>query len=264
MMRVLPLVVAASLAWGAGAFAPSPALPAKPRLQGAAHGAVRTRSHSAPGSRHRHRLLQLRMAQDEGEGPKEAEMSLGELLSLPTGEMFMSIGSMLMKPRLNLPTFLASTTVGSVLLAGFLIFSFFTTSDIRILDTADNGSSKNILLFGEVLKDLEEGYVEKVDAEKLFQTAVEAMTASLDPYTEFESQKVSEDNQIRYNGRYGGVGMGIERDWTIDPQKGKKLREDRFRVSSALEGYAWDVGMRGELPRSRSKSESSARLDDLT
>jgi hypothetical protein len=244
MMRVLPLLVAASLAWGADAFAPCPALPAAKRL----HGVARARSHRAPPGSLWRKPLQLRMAQDEGEGPNEAEMSLGKLLALPTGEMFMSIGSMMMKPRLNIPTFFASTTVSSVLLAGFLIFSFFTASDIRILDTADNGSSKNILLFGEVLKDLEEGYVEKVDAEKLFQTAVEAMTASLDPYTEFESQKVSEDNQIRYNGRYGGVGMGIERDWTIDPQKGKKLRPDRFRVSSALEGYAWDVGMRGKLP----------------
>ena len=67
--------------------------------------------------------------------------------------------------------------------------------------------AKSILLFGEVLRDLEEGYVDKVDAEKLFQTAAEAMTASLDPYTEFETKKVSEDNLIRYNGRYAGVGM---------------------------------------------------------
>ena len=38
--------------------------------------------------------------------------------------------------------------------------------------------------------------------------------------------------------------MGIERDWTIDAVKGKKLDPSRFRVSSALQGYAWDVGMR--------------------
>jgi len=88
---------------------------------------------------------------------------------------------------------------------------FFTTTDIRILDTRDSNdqSTKSILLFGEVLKDIEEGYVDKVDTETLFQTAAEAMTASLDPYTEFESKTESEDNMIRFNGRYGGVGMGI-------------------------------------------------------
>ena len=191
--------------------------------------------------------MHLHMAEDKGEGPDQGEsLSIGELLALPTMEMFQEIGAILGKPRLSLPVFLLSTTVSSVVLACLLVLSFFTTSDIRILDTADNGSSRNILLFGEVLKDLEEGYVEKVDSEKLFQTAVEAMTASLDPYTEFETQKVSEDNQIRYNGRYGGVGMGIERDWTIDATRGKKPDSTRFRVSSALEGYAWDVGMRGE------------------
>lgn len=199
--------------------------------------------------------MHLHMAEDKGEGPDQGEsLSIGELLALPTMEMFQEIGAILGKPRLSLPVFLLSTTVSSVVLAGLLVLSFFTTSDIRILDTADNGSSRNILLFGEVLKDLEEGYVEKVDSEKLFQTAVEAMTASLDPYTEFETKKVSEDNQIRYNGRYGGVGMGIERDWTIDATRGKKPDNTRFRVSSALEGYAWDVGMRGKAAATSSSN----------
>ena len=57
-----------------------------------------------------------------------------------------------------------------------MIVAFFSTSEIRILDTSNNDqSTKSILLFGEVLQDLEEGYVEKVDTEELFQTAVEAM-----------------------------------------------------------------------------------------
>ena len=34
-----------------------------------------------------------------------------------------------------------------------------------------------------------------------------------------------------------------ERDWTVGV-KGRKVDPSRFRVSSALEGYAWDVGMR--------------------
>jgi len=171
--------------------------------------------------------------------------SIGELLALPTGEMFRQVGRYLLQPRISIPAFLAATSFLSVALASTLIFAFFTTTDIRILDTSENSdkSSKSILLFGEVLKDLEDGYVDKVDTDTLFQTAAEAMTASLDPYTEFESKTESEDNMIRYNGRYGGVGMGIERDWTVDG-KGKQVDRSRFRVSSALEGYAWDVGMR--------------------
>ena len=33
----------------------------------------------------------------------------------------------------------------------------------------------------------------------------------------------------------GGTMQGIERDWTIDSSKGRKVDATRFRVSSALE-----------------------------
>jgi C-terminal peptidase prc len=171
--------------------------------------------------------------------------TVGELLSLPTGEMFGEILGFLCKPRFSIGTFFVSTSILSVTMAVVLVLAFFTNTDFRVVDVGSGSDSgtKGTLLFGEVLRDLEEGYVDKVDTEKLFETAVEAMTASLDPYTEFETQKVSEDNNIRYNGRYAGVGMGIERDWLVDAN-GKKVDKSRFRVSSALEGYAWDAGMR--------------------
>ena len=45
-------------------------------------------------------------------------------------------------------------------------------------------------LFEEVLYDLNAGYVDKVNPEKLFETAVTAMLKSLDPYTEFEVRDI--------------------------------------------------------------------------
>ena len=241
--------------------------------------------------------------------------SIGELLALPTGEMFRQVGRYLLQPRISIPAFLAATSFLSVALASTLIFAFFTTTDIRILDTSENSdkSSKSILLFGEVLKDLEDGYVDKVDTDTLFQTAAEAMTASLDPYTEFESKTEAPTPKSQYvqdveretqQGTDHGEGVAergqhdkiqrtlwwrwhghryltpnrptqsmrhvprpcislrahapahapahththtfalrAERDWTVDG-KGKQVDRSRFRVSSALEGYAWDVGMR--------------------
>ena len=126
--------------------------------------------------------------------------SIGELLALPTGEMFRQVGRYLLQPRISIPAFLAATSFLSVALASTLIFAFFTTTDIRILDTSENSdkSSKSILLFGEVLKDLEDGYVDKVDTDTLFQTAAEAMTASLDPYTEFESKTEAPTPKSQY------------------------------------------------------------------
>ena len=172
-----------------------------------------------------------------------------QFLNQPTGDMFAAIIAALCKPRISIGTSIITTGLSAVMLSVVLISIFFVNlqdAGLRILDVGDatESSAKSILLFGEVLRDLEEGYVDKVDADKLFQTAAEAMTASLDPYTEFETKKVSEDNFIRYNGRYAGVGMGIERDWVVDAEKGKKTDKTRFRVSSALEGYAWDAGIR--------------------
>jgi hypothetical protein len=173
--------------------------------------------------------------------------TMGDLLALPTGEMLGVIVSEMWKPRVSLPAFFASTLVTSVAFSALLLVAFFDNADVRFYGTnsgldSDDTTSKSVLLFGEVLKSLDEGYVEKVDTEKLFATAVEAMTASLDPYTEFENKAVSEDNLIRFNGRYAGVGLGIERDWVVDAQLGRRLDKSRFRVSNALEGYAWEEG----------------------
>ncbi|CEM03607.1 unnamed protein product [Vitrella brassicaformis CCMP3155] len=56
------------------------------------------------------------------------------------------------------------------------------------------------------------GYVEKVDTEKLFNTAVTAMLRSLDPYTEFENLQAASDLRENVAGRYGGVGLVIAVD----------------------------------------------------
>lgn len=189
---------------------------------------------------------------EAGENIGPIVRTMGDLLALPTGEMFGVIVSEMWKPRVSLPAFFASTLVTSVAFSALLLVAFFDNTDVRFYGQKNSGvdsddtTSKSVLLFGEVLKSLDEGYVEKVDTEKLFATAVEAMTASLDPYTEFENKAVSEDNLIRFNGRYAGVGLGIERDWVVDAQLGRRLDKSRFRVSNALEGYAWEEGHQRE------------------
>ena len=42
-------------------------------------------------------------------------------------------------------------------------------------------------LFGEILADLQDKYVEPINVDKLAETGYQAMLSSLDPYTEFES-----------------------------------------------------------------------------
>ena len=80
---------------------------------------------------------------------------------------------------------------------------------------------------------LPQAYVEdNVDVDQLFQTGVNAMLGSLDPYSAYENARQSEDLTMRTVGRYGGVGLTIGND------------NDDVIVLGALEGFAFDAGMR--------------------
>ena len=89
------------------------------------------------------------------------------------------------------------------------------------------------VLFGTILENVKAAYVDRdVDVDKLFQTGVNAMLGSLDPYSSYENAVQSEDLSVRTKGRYGGVGLTIGRDG------------DETVVLGALEGFAYDAGMR--------------------
>jgi hypothetical protein len=172
---------------------------------------------------------------------------------------------------------------------------------------AKNNINQPVILFETILNDLNEAYVDDVDIQKLFETGVKAMvrkkvffivsyvcsymkptsyscynsmfqTASLDPYTEFESRQEAIDLEESVSGVYGGVGLVIRgstltadaEDILLEPVstdgeksakppivknlededraalKRRKLKsmEDGIRVVSAFEGYAYDAGLR--------------------
>lgn len=69
--------------------------------------------------------------------------------------------------------------------------------------------AKPVELFEDILMDLQAGYVDEVEPNKLFETATSAMLKSLDPYTEFENMASAKAMQESVSGKYGGVGMVI-------------------------------------------------------
>lgn len=139
-----------------------------------------------------------------------------------------------------------------------------------------------VTLFETILSDLDNGYVDKVDTNKLFETGVNAMLNSLDPYTEFEGRKEAVEMTESVSGKYAGVGLvisgSVEPDndsmqKILDTEKGvdddvdgtldqedideivkenqiklqkarEKIKNKGIRVMSAFEGYAFDYGMR--------------------
>ena len=96
---------------------------------------------------------------------------------------------------------------------GGTINNSFPTSEGMNKINAENKNVNNVnqpvILFETILNDLNDAYVDKVDVQKLFETGVKAMTASLDPYTEFESRLEAKSLEESVTGKYGGVGLVI-------------------------------------------------------
>lgn len=125
-----------------------------------------------------------------------------------------------------------------------------------------------VTLFQDILVDLNNDYVDKIDPAKLFKTGIKAMLKSLDPYTEFEDLEAAKSMQESVSGKYGGVGLIISSK--IDPNPATFLKKEPLpssvdigvgskdilsvkpvvekpkgvNVVDAFEGYAYDAGMR--------------------
>jgi carboxyl-terminal processing protease len=92
---------------------------------------------------------------------------------------------------------------------------------------------KNFTIFGRLYEELAMGYVEDVDPELLMRTGIDAMLGTLDPYTVFLDEADNEDMDILMHGRYGGVGLGVDR------------RGGKLVVVAPFEGYSgYEQGIR--------------------
>ena len=92
---------------------------------------------------------------------------------------------------------------------------------------------KNFTIFGRLYEELAAGYVDPLEAEQLMRTGIDAMLATLDPYTVFIDEADNEDIDIITRGRYGGVGLGVDE------------RGGRLVVVVPFEGYsAYEQGVR--------------------
>ncbi len=100
----------------------------------------------------------------------------------------------------SLKVAISSFTVGIVLA--------FTLVFVPIYDSVDK-MSEPVTLFETILTDLDQGYVDAIDTKKLFETGMNAMLNSLDPYTEFEGRQEAQDMNEGIKGKYAGVGLVI-------------------------------------------------------
>lgn len=71
--------------------------------------------------------------------------------------------------------------------------------------------AKNIEIYASLFKTVNEFYVDEVNPNQLFNTSVESMLATLDPYTVYISEDKIEDFRTQSTGQYGGIGASTVR-----------------------------------------------------
>jgi carboxyl-terminal processing protease len=66
--------------------------------------------------------------------------------------------------------------------------------------------AKNLDVFASLFKEVNALYVDEINPNKTIRTGIDAMLASLDPYTNFISEDEVEDFRTQNTGQYGGIG----------------------------------------------------------
>src|SRR5688500_5300578 len=90
--------------------------------------------------------------------------------------------------------------------------------------------AKNLDIFATLFKEVNALYVDEVNPNTLVRTGIDAMLASLDPYTNYIPEDEVEDYRTVNTGQYGGIGA-------ITREIG-----DRTVVTMIMEGYGAQKG----------------------
>ena len=89
-----------------------------------------------------------------------------------------------------------------------LILIFLFAGKICYAQDAEN-LYKKIDLFSEVLKKINEEYVEEVDPAEIMDSAIDGALQSLDPYSGYMSPEIYQNSQTDTEGKFGGLGIEV-------------------------------------------------------
>ncbi len=95
-----------------------------------------------------------------------------------------------------------------VILAAFLLGTITRTAD----DFFE--ISQNMEILGKLYVEINQTYVDETNPTELMRTSIDAMLASLDPYTNYYSESQIEYAKLMNSGQYSGIGaeVGVRRD----------------------------------------------------
>tara|TARA_R110002110_G_scaffold34896_3_gene118314 strand:+ start:671 stop:1996 length:1326 start_codon:yes stop_codon:yes gene_type:complete len=103
---------------------------------------------------------------------------------------------------------LAGFAVGTVLSA-LAVFAFQSDGFDSSAQAADDGTFRQLDLFGEVFDRVRADYVEPTEDSKLIETAINGMLTALDPHSSYMNPKNYRDMQVQTRGEFGGLGIEV-------------------------------------------------------
>ena len=86
---------------------------------------------------------------------------------------------------------------------------FFLRGNAGDVKADTNNIYKNLEIFAEALRQVEDNYVEPQDTQKLIQGAIKGMIQSLDPHSSYLTKEEHQELLIETKGQFTGVGMEI-------------------------------------------------------
>ncbi len=98
---------------------------------------------------------------------------------------------------------------GIVLVTGLSLLSWNTQAQGNGGDLTDRyfEISKNLEIYSNVFRELNQYYVDPIEPGKMVKTGVDAMLVDLDPYTNLITEADAEDYELQTTGKYGGIGV---------------------------------------------------------
>ncbi len=127
-------------------------------------------------------------------------------------------------------------------------------------DPSDKGFeiSKNLEIFANVYKNLHTNYVDEVDPGKTMKVAIDAMLASMDPYTNYYAESDMEDVKMQVLGQYGGIGALIHQQgdsvYIAEPYEGLPADKAGIRIGDRI------VAVNGESTQGKTTGDVSSAM----
>lgn len=144
---------------------------------------------------------------------------------------------------------------------------------MRAQSTYDKGFeiAKNLEIFSNIYRNIHLNYVDEIDPGKTMKVAIDAMLASLDPYTNYYPESNIEDVKLQMLGEYGGVGSVITmKDSNIyiaEPYQGMPVDEaglkagDRIVAVNGVSTKGKDVGAVSEAMRGQAGTQVTLTVE---